>query len=105
MMAEGLGRGVAHLTMAVVMVATQYGTAIGEHTIALISSRMAYKVANWSSCIDNPTALPRNEMPWTCLPIPSRTLQPGQRKGKGRWTGRRRESPPTKPVTMNPGKQ
>ena len=44
MMAEGLGRGVAHLTMAVVMVATQYDTAIGEHTIALISSRMAYKV-------------------------------------------------------------
>ena len=43
--AEGLGRGVAHLTMAVVMVATQYGTEIGEHTIALVSSRMAYKVA------------------------------------------------------------
>ena len=44
MMAEGLGRGVAHLTMAVVMVAARYDTAIGEHTIALISSRMAYKV-------------------------------------------------------------
>ena len=43
-MAEGLGRGVAHLTMAVVMVANQYDTALGEHTIALISSRMAYKV-------------------------------------------------------------
>ena len=44
MMFEGLGRGVAHLTMAVVMVANQYDTALGEHTIALISSRMAYKV-------------------------------------------------------------
>ena len=42
-MAEGLVRGVAHLIMVIVMVTTQYGTAVGEHTIALISSRMVYK--------------------------------------------------------------
>ena len=40
---DGLGRGVAHLIMVIGMVTAQYGTAVGEHTIALISSRMVYK--------------------------------------------------------------